>query len=191
MTLTPELLKKCMPNASLTNCTFAAPHLEKAMAHYKINTLERRAAFLAQLAHESGSLRYMAEIANGLAYEGRKDLGNTSPGDGVKFKGHGYIQVTGKANHQEAMEEFGKASLEETALWLQTHAGASWSAAWFWFKTGLNTIADKTDMWRGDRGKKFKGLDKFTYICVSVNGGLNGIVDRRDHYARIRKALGI
>ena len=59
-----------------------------------------RAGFLAQLAHESGQLRYMEEIASGSAYEGRRDLGNTQPGDGVRFKGRGPIQLTGRSNYR-------------------------------------------------------------------------------------------
>ena len=68
------------------------------MEKYQITTPLRRAAFLAQLAHESGELKYMEEIASGEAYEGRKELGNTAPGDGKRYKGRGPIQLTGRFN---------------------------------------------------------------------------------------------
>ena len=65
------------------------PFLNKYFSHYQINTPLRICAFLAQVGHESGQLRYAEEIASGAAYEGRKDLGNVHPGDGRKYKGRG------------------------------------------------------------------------------------------------------
>ena len=73
--------------------------LNDAMDEFTINTPQRQAMFLAQIAHESGELRYVEEIASGAAYEGRADLGNTEPGDGVRYKGRGLIQITGRANY--------------------------------------------------------------------------------------------
>src|SRR5512134_1807593 len=73
--------------------------LAEAMPANDINTPLRIAHFLAQLGHESGDLRYSEELASGIAYEGRLDLGNTQPGDGMRFKGRGLIQLTGRANY--------------------------------------------------------------------------------------------
>ena len=79
--------------------------LNACLKRFEIDTPARIAHFMAQIAHESGGLRWMEEIADGSAYEGRFDLGNTQPGDGKRFKGAGVIQLTGRANY-EAFSEF-------------------------------------------------------------------------------------
>lgn len=93
-----DQLRHIMPNAGIRASAFLLP-LNDAMIAYAIDTPAREAAFLAQVAHESGELRYVREIASCRAYEGRKDLGNTHPGDGMKYKGRGLLQITGRANY--------------------------------------------------------------------------------------------
>ena len=82
------------PYATSNNIDKFCQPLSDTMQRFEINTPKRIAAFVAQLTHESGSLKYVKEIASGAAYEGRKDLGNTQPGDGPRFKGRGLIQLT-------------------------------------------------------------------------------------------------
>lgn len=173
--MTPELLKQIMPYATIENCKKFAPHLSKAMDEYEINKPRRIAAFLAQLAHESGSLKYVEEIASGEAYEGRKDLGNIEPGDGKRFKGRGLIQITGRANYAALSKELNYDFIKHPED-LEKPGAASYSAAWFWWSRHLNTLAD---------------IDAFEKITRLINGGLNGIDDRKKHYARAKKVLDI
>ena len=99
-------LLKIMPHAKSRVQDFLEP-LNAAMREFHINTPVRQAAFLAQIAHESGELRYVKELASGAAYEGRASLGNTQPGDGVRFKGRGYVQVTGRRNYSDWSRRLG------------------------------------------------------------------------------------
>lgn len=83
------------------------PYFNQYFPKYGLTTSERIASFLSQVGHESGALLYTEEIASGSAYEGRKDLGNTVAGDGVRFKGRGLIQTTGRKNYQDFKDKFG------------------------------------------------------------------------------------
>lgn len=172
--MTPAELASMMPHGASRASIFATA-LTAAMAEFEIDTPRRQAAFLAQLAHESGSLKYVKELADGRGYEGRKDLGNTSPGDGVKYKGRGLIQVTGKANYRACGLALGLDLLASPEL-LETPENASRSAGWFWKWKSLNQHAD---------------LDRFGALTRAINGGFNGLDDRIQHWLRCRKVLGL
>lgn len=187
MRTTPELLR------AATGCTqeaadrFADP-LTEACTAYGIDSPVRRAAFLAQLAHESGGLRYVLEIASGEAYEGRKSLGNTQPGDGVRYKGRGLIQCTGRANYiavrdslrtwrQDVPDFEAEPEMLEQPLW------AALSAADWWARHGCNDLAD---------------AGKYIEIGRLINRGnanatqpANGEADRLARWARARVALDV
>lgn len=151
---------------------FFAP-LVAAMTAAEMTTPLRRSHFLAQVGHESGELRYTEEIASGAAYEGRKDLGNTQPGDGVRFKGRGLIQLTGRANYvlfgKSAGVDFTKG--EQPGRIATEPALAIQAAVWFWQTHGLNALADKDDV---------------LAITRKVNGGTNGLEDRKRLLARAK-----
>jgi putative chitinase len=145
------------------------------MEMYDINTPKRQAAFLAQLAHESGSLRYVKEIASGEAYEGRKSLGNTEPGDGVRFKGRGLIQITGRANYKAVGDALDYDFITNPEH-LERPGAAAMSAGWFWDKRNLNALAD---------------VDDFKKITKLINGGYTNYPDRLQHWERIKKILNV
>jgi putative chitinase len=173
--LTKEQLKSCIPLISSSNLdTFTEP-LNKAMDKYFINNPKRIAAFLAQLAHESGSFKYVEEIASGIAYENRKDLGNIEVGDGKKFKGRGLIQITGRSNYKSVGKALGYDFISNPEA-LELPGPASFSAAWFWFTHGLNELADKGE---------------FLKITKRINGGTNGLKDRVEHWERCKKVLHV
>lgn len=146
---------------------FLAP-LNATLEEFEINTPQRIRMFLAQIGHESGQLRYVKELASGEAYEGRTDLGNTSPGDGVRYKGRGLIQITGKSNYALASLALGLPLLEKPEL-LEEDQNACRSAGWFWYKSNLNALAD---------------MGLFREITKRINGGYNGYADRYKLYQR-------
>jgi predicted chitinase len=154
-----------------------SPRLKKVMANRHIDTPLRQAHFLAQVGHESGEFRFRAEIANGEAYQGRVDLGNLQPGDGRKFKGRGLIQLTGRANYGDYGRAIGReAEMLETPELVETDPELCVDVAgWFWAKKNLNTFADADDL---------------TTLTRRVNGGLNGIDDRRRLLLRAKALLG-
>lgn len=170
------LLAKAM-NIPLARAQKWASALTDAMTEGQINTRLRQAAFLAQIGHESGSLVYVKELGGPsyfAKYEGRKDLGNMQPGDGVKFCGRGLIQVTGRANYRTASQVlFGDERLLFSPELLEKPEWAAKSAVWFWSTRNLNELAD---------------ADRFTDLTKKINGGTNGLEDRK---ARYRLALSV
>ena len=171
--MTEEQLRKIAPHASASNIKIYAPLLTKWMPYYSINTKLRIAAFLAQIIHESGSFNYTKEIASGKAYEFRKDLGNTSKGDGVRYKGRGFIMITGKANYIVISKAI-NVDFVNHPEWLERPEYAVQSACWWWATHGLNALADKG------------GFKKITKI---INGGYNGYNDRLNYYNLALKIL--
>ncbi|MBN1208936.1 MAG: LysM peptidoglycan-binding domain-containing protein [Myxococcaceae bacterium] len=171
--VTMAQLRKIMPNLSQAKAEQYLPHLNRAMQEAGINTKERKAMFLAQLAHESGQLRYMEEIASGAAYEGRRDLGNTQPGDGVRFKGRGPIQLTGRSNYRAAGKALG-IDLENNPKRAADPDVGFRTAAWFWNSRGLNRFADQGN---------------FREVTRRINGGYNGLADREAYYRRALSVL--
>ena len=176
MSITQQQLLQILPNAGPVAGVFV-PALNTAMNHYQIVDLKRVAAFISQIGHESGQLRFVKEIWGPTAaqakYEGRKDLGNTVAGDGSKYRGRGLIQITGRANYMACGEALGLDLINHPEL-LEKPQHACMSAAWFWAIKGLNTLADAGEI---------------TKISKRINGGSNGLQDRLALYKKACEVL--
>jgi putative chitinase len=170
--MTLDQLLRIMPLARARAATFIEP-LNAAMAEFGITTPARQASFLSQVGHESGQLLYVRELASGTAYEGRADLGNHRPGDGVRFKGRGLIQITGRANYTACGAALGLDLIGTPAL-LELPLNACRSAGWFWRAHGLNELADAGDQVR---------------VTRRVNGGANGLAERLALFAVAQRVL--
>jgi putative chitinase len=158
--------------ARIDRATENLPWLASAMDIYEINTPQRQAAFLAQIGHESGGLKWINEIWGPTdaqrRYEGRQDLGNVQPGDGFRYRGRGWIQLTGRDNYRRATQRLRDRfadvpDFEATPELVATAQWAAMTAGDFWYTAGLNTLAD---------------AGRFETITRKINGGLNGYADR-------------
>jgi len=179
--LTQDQLHEIMPKLPPERSLALLPHLNQAMAEYGIDSTLRVAAFVAQLAHESGEFRWMEEIWGPTAaqrrYEPESDLatrlGNTERGDGLRFKGRGPIQLTGRANYDRFGRVLGidlggapeRAAEPEVAFRI---------AALYWANRGLNELADAQD---------------FREITRRINGGFNGLAERERYFERAKAVL--
>lgn len=176
--MTPETLATCTGARIDRARTFAFPIFD-AMAEFGIDTPAQQAAFLAQVGHESGNLRWTVELWGPtpaqVGYEGRVDLGNTQPGDGFKFRGRGLIQTTGRSNYKRTGFALGS-DLEAFPDLLSEPGMAARSAACFWQAHGLNEWADAGD---------------FEKITRKINGGLNGLPNRLRLWGFAKTALGV
>ena len=185
--LTLAQLLEIMPNAGKDRAAQFLPHINSAMLEFAIATPARQAAFLAQIAHESGSLRYVREIADGSAYDTRADLGNTraeavrlarenGTTPGRMYRGRGLIQITGYDNYRACSQGLlgDPDMLCEHPDMLEMPTLAVRSAAWYWDSRRLNAFAD---------------AGQFETITRKINGGLNGQADRLQYFERAKRVL--
>lgn len=184
--LTNEQLHTIMPQLPPAEGARLLPLLSAAVTEFAIDRPARTAAFLAQLAHESGQFRFMEEIWGPTAAQQRYEppgeladtLGNTQAGDGKRFKGRGPIQITGRANYRrfgdllglDLVADPGRAALPDVAFRI---------AGLFWSKKGLNELADQASP------------DAFREITRRINGGLNGLAERERFYEVAKRELGV
>jgi putative chitinase len=185
MQLTLEQLKQAIPRMEHNPNDSARylPCINAALQEFEINTPARVACFLAQISHESGGLKYFAEIwgptPQQLRYEPPSTLatklGNTQPGDGHKYMGRGVLQLTGRENFRRVGHALG-VDLEANPDLAATPELAFRTAGYFWKSHGLNELADQGD---------------FLTITHRINGGENGLEERRQYWALAKAALRI
>jgi predicted chitinase len=148
------------PYVPVTNSPFEIS-LRKAAIGAKIVGAEL-AAFLGQCAVESAKFTTTKEFADGSQYEGRKDLGNIKPGDGVRYKGRGFIQITGRANYTQAAKDLGIDLVNHPEL-AEKPDVASKVSLWYW-KTRVQP--------------KITNFTNTKAVTKKVNGGTNALAQR-------------
>lgn len=175
MIVTEQQLLAIMPTAKNRIPKYIG-YINTYAKEFGITTPMQMAMFIAQVAHESGELRYTEELSSGEAYEGRRDLGNVYKGDGVRFKGRGLLQLSGRANYKLYKEYCGFDVVAKPYLLAQP-LGATRSAFWFFCKY-----------------KKLQALSEvgnLKEVTKRINGGYNGLKSREMYYNRAKKALNI
>lgn len=215
MILTRQQFVAIMPNARRLVDQFLDP-LNAALAEFQINTPARCSAFLAQLAHESGSFAYMQELASGRDYDGRIDLGNVDPAalaaaaahgstPGPFYKGHGPIQITGFFNHLFFGELLGLDLVNDPRQICTPEHGCRAAAA-FWRNAPLRPTVDLADVepsrrlavWRETERVDLNDLadaGDTRQISSIINTGyrnasrINGLAEREQYLARAQAAL--
>lgn len=198
MQITLEQLKYVFPETPSSTLALVVAPINATLVKYNINTKMRVCAFLAQVGHESGGFRYRKEnlnysaqallktfpkyfntqLANSYArkpesiasrvYANRMGNGSEASADGWRYRGRGYIQLTGKENYTLFANSL-KKPLSDTIIYLETIEGACMSAGWFWSTRSLNALAD---------------ANQFDEITQKINGGQNGAADRRNKFAK-------
>jgi putative chitinase len=171
--LTKDIIKKLAPTSKDEIVIPLVEYLNKHMSKYDVDNYLRVCHFLAQAAHESASFRTLEEYASGEAYEGRKDLGNTHKGDGIRYKGRGIFQLTGRANYAKIGKVIG-IDLENNPELAEFPEVSVLTALEYWKSRSLNALADKDDV---------EGITR------KINGGLNGFEDRKKYLSKIKSIL--
>jgi putative chitinase len=170
MKITEDQIKKLCPTGKHSIISRFVVHFNNYAEKYDIYTPLRIYHFIAQAAHECAHFKTLEEYASGKAYEGREDLGNINPGDGVRYKGRGIFQLTGRDNYRR----FGGILLERNPDLAANPRISVIIAMEYWRNKDLNRFAD---------------LDDIKGITYRINGGFNGIDDRIRLYNKIKEIL--
>ena len=177
-TITTAILREIAPGADPKLLAALAPALATTLAANGIDTPLRQAHFIAQAAHETMGFHTLEEIGGPsyfARYDGRKDLGNVRPGDGARFHGRGIFQLTGRINYAAYGKQLGIDLINSPALAASPAVSVRIAAA-FWIAKGLNAWADRDDV---------------VEITRRINGGRNGLAERRRYLAVAKAQLGV
>ena len=142
--------------------------LNRCLTKYGITTRMRICHFISQCSHESSGGYYTEEIASGEDYENRPDLGNIYPGDGPKYKGGGYLQLTGRYNYQGFSNAMGDKKIIDIGVTYVAKYYAWSSAGYWWDNNSMNRLVDS--------GASVEDVTR------KVNGGLNGLESRKQWF---------
>lgn len=143
------------------------------LSQYNIDSYYRIAHFMGQVTHECAGFRTTEEFASGAAYEGRLDLGNTEKGDGKRYKGRGLPQLTGRDNYRRIGAKL-DLDLEGNPELAGDPVTSLKIACEYWEDRKINGHCDADDLIK---------------VTKAVNGGLNGLEDRREFLRRAKVAL--
>lgn len=209
MRVTAEQLRRVMPLVKANEADLYAPLLSAAMTEGGIDTPVCAAIFLAQMAHESGQLQRWAENLNysaqrlmavwpkrfptiniaaqyarqpeklaNFVYANRNGNGGPESGDGWKYRGRGPFQITGKDNYITCGESLSLPLTAQPDLLEQPQHGFR-SAVWYWNSRQLSPLADAGT------------AAAFEMITRKINGGLNGLAERRAYWQTAKKVFGL
>ncbi len=147
--------------------------LNKVLNKYNINTPKRIQHFMAQAGEETQKGLFLIELADGSRYEGNSVLGNTQPGDGKKFKGGGYLQLTGRSNYTAIAKGLGDNNiLTQGAQYLAKNSPIE-SAGYYWYMRNANKAIDNGA--------------SVSQVTTIVNGGQNGLPERQQFFAQAQQ----
>lgn len=149
--------------------------LNECLRRFSITTPKRMRHFISQCSHESGAGKWRLELASGKAYEGRRDLGNTRPGDGVKFKGAGFIQMTGRANYEKFAKFTGDSKIVQQGAVYVAKKYPWLAAGYWWHQAQMNKLCDQNA--------------SVEQVTRRVNGGYNGLAERKSYYNKCLQVI--
>jgi putative chitinase len=174
LVVTRERLLRLAPSADAAIVAGIAARFDELAAEHGLTTRLRRCHFLAQAAHETDGFRTLEEYggpAYFIRYEGRRDLGNTQAGDGVRYHGRGIFQLTGRANYRRFGQILG-IDLEAEPERAKEPVTSLRVAFAYWDERSIDAAADADDSER---------------VTKLINGGRNGLAERRRYLAKAKE----
>lgn len=194
-----QIIKKVEPLTNSSNLIKMLNVLLPKLSDYNLDNNLSFAHFISQILVESARLNATAEYANGSAYEGRKDLGNIYKGDGMKYKGRGVIQITGRSNYTLLSKDLlGNDNLVDNPSLLENYPYALTSALWFWQKNKINDLIkpiNETVSYKiyyrknGQLKSYYKNIPSYEAVTRKINGGVNHLTERKNYFFKIYDIL--